>query len=105
MYEYEYDDGHESAAGRLNRRGRVALGDRVDRICRWAFPIGYVARAGPRPARCPQRRDRAPKLVNPGGSTRMFFLIDLVFWLVIAALLWAIPPVGVAALIVLLLVR
>lgn len=28
---------------RLNRRGRVALGDKLDHICRWAFPIGYVA--------------------------------------------------------------
>jgi hypothetical protein len=28
---------------RLNRRGRVALGDKVDRVCRWAFPLGYVA--------------------------------------------------------------
>lgn len=27
---------------KLNRRGRAKLGDRVDRVCRWAFPIGYV---------------------------------------------------------------
>lgn len=35
----------------------------------------------------------------------MFFLIDLVFWLVIAVLLWGIPPVGIVALIVLLFVH
>lgn len=35
----------------------------------------------------------------------MFFLIDVVFWLVIGGLLWAIPPVGIVVLIVLLLSR
>ena len=27
---------------KLNRRGRAELGDKVDRICRWAFPLAYV---------------------------------------------------------------
>lgn len=27
--------------GRLDQRGKSALGDRVDRICRWAFPVAY----------------------------------------------------------------
>lgn len=27
---------------KLNRRGRTELGDKVDRVCRWAFPLGYV---------------------------------------------------------------
>lgn len=31
------------AIDRLNRRGRRALGDRVDEVCRWAFPIGFFA--------------------------------------------------------------
>ncbi|MBW2464177.1 MAG: hypothetical protein JRH11_21190 [Deltaproteobacteria bacterium] len=26
----------------LNRTERKHLGDRVDRICRWAFPVGYT---------------------------------------------------------------
>ena len=28
---------------RLNRSGRRALGDRVDAVCRWAFPLGFLA--------------------------------------------------------------
>ncbi|MBT8450327.1 MAG: hypothetical protein KJO40_00030 [Deltaproteobacteria bacterium] len=28
---------------KLNRRGRTELGDKVDRVCRWAFPLGYAA--------------------------------------------------------------
>lgn len=28
--------------GRLDRAGRTSAGDRVDRVCRWAFPAGYV---------------------------------------------------------------
>ena len=27
---------------KLNRRGRKELGDKVDRVCRWAFPLGYL---------------------------------------------------------------
>ena len=27
---------------KLNRRGMEAVGDRVDRICRWAFPLGFA---------------------------------------------------------------
>jgi hypothetical protein len=26
----------------LDRRGRSALGDRIDRRCRWAFPLAYM---------------------------------------------------------------
>ena len=28
--------------GRLDRSGRAVLGDRVDRVSRWAFPLAYV---------------------------------------------------------------
>jgi len=27
---------------KLNRSGRKEIGDQVDRVCRWAFPLGYV---------------------------------------------------------------
>ena len=27
---------------KFNRAGRKADGDRLDRICRWVFPLGYV---------------------------------------------------------------
>jgi len=27
---------------KLNRRGRTDLGDKVDHVCRWAFPLGYA---------------------------------------------------------------
>ena len=27
---------------KLNRHGRKELGDKVDRVCRWAFPVGYL---------------------------------------------------------------
>jgi hypothetical protein len=27
---------------RLNRRGRAELGDKLDQVCRWSFPLGYV---------------------------------------------------------------
>jgi hypothetical protein len=27
----------------LDKRGKGALGDRVDRRCRWAFPLAYFA--------------------------------------------------------------
>ena len=27
---------------KLNRAGRTPTGDRVDRVCRWAFPTAYV---------------------------------------------------------------
>jgi hypothetical protein len=29
--------------GRLDQQGRSALGDRIDRICRWAFPLVYFS--------------------------------------------------------------
>lgn len=32
--------------GALDQQGRGELGDRVDRICRWAFPLGYFALQG-----------------------------------------------------------
>lgn len=28
---------------RLNRSGRRAVGDRLDAVCRWAFPLGFLA--------------------------------------------------------------
>lgn len=30
----------------LNRSDRKDVGDRVDRICRWAFPVGYTTISG-----------------------------------------------------------
>jgi hypothetical protein len=30
----------------LNRRGQKTRGDRVDLVCRWAFPLGYVVLSG-----------------------------------------------------------
>jgi hypothetical protein len=27
--------------GALDKRGRVELGDRIDRRCRWGFPLAY----------------------------------------------------------------
>jgi hypothetical protein len=32
--------------GALDKRGDVARGDRLDRTCRWLFPVGYVATLG-----------------------------------------------------------
>ncbi len=31
------------AIDRLNRRGQRALGDRIDEVCRWLFPLGFFA--------------------------------------------------------------
>ncbi len=28
--------------GSLDRRGQTAIGDRIDRRCRWIFPVVYV---------------------------------------------------------------
>jgi hypothetical protein len=30
---------------RMVRKGRKAAADRIDRTCRWAFPLGYVLTA------------------------------------------------------------
>lgn len=32
--------------GKLDQRGRSGLGDRIDHVCRWAFPVGYFGLIG-----------------------------------------------------------
>ncbi len=34
------------AVGVADRKGKAALGDRIDRTCRWGFPVGYVLLLG-----------------------------------------------------------